>query len=201
MDAITPSQAVVANGDHMDRYDADWPMVERGWAHHVRGEGRRFKTASQAIRTLRAETGKTDQFLEPFVVARDGKAVGPIRDGDSVCFFNFRGDRAIEISRAFEDGRLDAFERGDVPEVRYCGMMQYDGDLAIPNRYLVAPEIDRTLGAHLAHQGVSQFACSETQSLVTSLIFGTATGRAFDDKLETYLEVPSDVVHSNRRRP
>ncbi|MGC6418030.1 MAG: 2,3-bisphosphoglycerate-independent phosphoglycerate mutase [Bradymonadia bacterium] len=180
----------------MDRYDADWPMVERGWAHHVRGEGRRFKTASQAIRTLRAETGKTDQFLEPFVIARDGKAVGPIRDGDSVCFFNFRGDRAIEISRAFEDGRLDAFERGDVPEVRYCGMMQYDGDLAIPNRYLVAPpEIDRTLGAHLAHQGVSQFACSETQKFghVTYFWNGNRTGR-FDDKLETYLEVPSDVI-------
>src|SRR5690606_1637833 len=130
----------------MDRYEADWGMVERGWAHHVRGEGRRFRFATEAILTFRGEDPKViDQNLPPFVVADDEGPVGPIRDGASVVLFNFRGGRAIEISRAFEDAAFTPFDRGARPDVIYAGMMQYDGDLAIPSRYLVAPPtIDRT---------------------------------------------------------
>ena len=118
----------------MDRYEADWGMVELGWKTHVRGEGRTFASARAAIETARAEDpSKNDQYLPAFVIAGDdGKPVGPIRDGDGVVFFNFRGDRAIEISRAFEDESFAYFDRGARPDVLYAGMMQYDGDLALP---------------------------------------------------------------------
>jgi 2,3-bisphosphoglycerate-independent phosphoglycerate mutase len=186
----------------MDRYEADWAMVERGWMHHVRGEGRRFRSAEEAVLTFRAEDPKViDQNLPPFVIADDDGPVGPIRDGASVVFFNFRGDRAIEISRAFEEESLAPFDRGGLPNVLYAGMMQYDGDLAIPRRYLVVPPaIDRTAGEYLARNGVPQFACSETQKYghVTYFWNGNRSGR-FDHALEEYVEIPSDTLPFEER--
>ncbi len=186
----------------MDRYEADWAMVERGWQLHVRGEGRRFGRAMEAIETCRAEQpGLSDQYLPGFVVADADGPVGPIRDGASVVLFNFRGDRAQEITRAFEDEVFTAFDRGPVPKVRYAGMMLYDGDLGLPSRYLVdPPAIDRTLGEHLAHAGVSQLACSETQKFghVTYFWNGNRSG-ALDPSLETYDEIPSDLVPFEQR--
>ena len=148
----------------MDRYEADWTMVQRGWAIHVRGEGRQFASAREAIETYRSEAQVIDQDLPGFVIARDGKAAGPIVDGDAVVFFNFRGDRAIEISRAFTEEKLTPFDRGPLPKVTYAGMMQYDGDTKMPARFLVEPPaIDRTLGEYLAMNGITQYAISETQ--------------------------------------
>ena len=149
----------------MDRYGADWSMVERGWKTHVLGEGRQFASAQEAIETLRQETGAIDQDLGAFVIAEGGVPVGAIEDGDSVVLFNFRGDRALEITAAFESGDdFDKFERGRVPRVTYAGMMEYDGDLHVPQRYLVAPPaIDRTLGEYLCALGLRTLAVSETQ--------------------------------------
>ncbi|MCX6998645.1 MAG: 2,3-bisphosphoglycerate-independent phosphoglycerate mutase [Kiritimatiellaeota bacterium] len=186
----------------MDRYEADWGMVARGWAAHVRGEGPCFATARAAIETLRQQKpGVIDQDLPPFVIARDGRPVGPIVAGDSVIFFNFRGDRAIEISRAFEDEAFDKFDRGPRLAVQYAGMMQYDGDLAIPKKYLVAPPgIVRTVGEYLAHSGVRQLAISETQKFghVTYFFNGNRSGK-FDERLEDYVEVRSDRVPFEQR--
>lgn len=186
----------------MDRYEADWPMVERGWAVHVRGEGRPFHSALEALQSLRDEhPGLSDQYVPGFVITEGGAPIGAIRDGASVCLFNFRGDRAIEITRAFESATLTAFDRGPVPRVRYAGMMQYDGDLKLPTRYLVEPPaIDRTLGEYLAANGITQFACSETQKFghVTYFWNGNRSGY-FDARLETYEEVPSDVVPFEQR--
>ena len=81
----------------MDRYEANWGMVELGWKTHVLGEGRQFASAEEAITAYRNEYKVIDQDLPPFVIAADGKPVGTIEDGDSVIFFNFRGDRSIEI--------------------------------------------------------------------------------------------------------
>ncbi|MBU1910601.1 MAG: 2,3-bisphosphoglycerate-independent phosphoglycerate mutase, partial [Verrucomicrobia bacterium] len=181
----------------MDRYGADWDMVRLGWAIHVQGEGPAFASARAAIEAGRAANPSViDQDLPPFVITRDGQPVGPIRDGDSVIFFNFRGDRAIEISRAFEEEALDKFDRAPRPDAQYAGMMQYDGDLGIPRQFLVPPPgIDRTVGEYLARTGVRQMAISETQKFghVTYFFNGNRSGK-FDDKLETYVEVPSDRV-------
>ena len=83
----------------MDRYQADWPMVELGWKTHVKGEGRQFSSAMEAVETYRKENdGIIDQDLPAFVIAENGEPVGKIVDKDSVILFNFRGDRAIEHS-------------------------------------------------------------------------------------------------------
>jgi 2,3-bisphosphoglycerate-independent phosphoglycerate mutase len=187
----------------MDRYEADWSMVERGWKTHVLGEGRGFESARQAIETFRDEQpGIGDQNLPAFVITDgDGKPVGPIRDGAAVIFFNFRGDRAIEISQAFEQDDFTHFDRGRRPDVAYAGMMQYDGDLHLPTRFLVAPPaIDHTLGEYLARNDVPQLAISETQKYghVTYFWNGNRSGK-FDEKNETYVEIPSDTLPFDER--
>ena len=186
----------------MDRYGANWKMVERGWHVHVLGEGRQFASAAEAIRTLRAETGETDQFSEAFVIAEGGVPVGKMADGDSVVFFNFRGDRALEISTAFDAGEeFDRFDRVKKPDVLYAGMLEYDGDLHIPKRYLVAPPaISGTLGEYLANEKITQLAVSETQKFghVTYFWNGNRSGK-FDEQTETYIEVKSDTVPFEQR--
>lgn len=186
----------------MDRYEANWGMVERGWHTHVLGEGRSFASATEAIETLRAETGAIDQDLPPFVIERDGKPVGTVEDGDAVIFFNFRGDRSIEISRAFEGGKdFDRFDRVRVPDVLYAGMVEYDGDAHIPSRYLVSPpEITGTMSEFLVQHGVRQLALSETQKYghVTYFWNGNRSGK-FSEELEEYIEIPSDIVPFEQR--
>lgn len=186
----------------MDRYEANWHMVELGWQTHVLGEGRGFASAEEAIKTYRAELGVIDQDLPPFVIVKDGAPIGTVEDGDSVVFYNFRGDRAIEISKAFEGGAdFDKFDRRRVPEVVYAGMLEYDGDLHIPSRYLVnPPEITNTMSEYLVDTGVKELAISETQKYghVTYFWNGNKSGK-FNEELETYIEVPSDVVPFEQR--
>jgi 2,3-bisphosphoglycerate-independent phosphoglycerate mutase len=177
-------------------------MVARGWQTHIKGEGRGFASSREAVETYRREIpGVIDQDLPPFVIQREGRPIGPIRDGDSVIFFNFRGDRAIEISKAFEQVDFPYFQREPYPNVQYAGMMQYDGDALIPKRYLVDPPgIDRTMGEYLVKTGISQLAVSETQKFghVTYFFNGNRTGK-FDENLEDYIEVPSDRVPFEQR--
>ena len=186
----------------MDRYEADWNIVKRGWEAHVLGEAEKFPSAEQAIKSFRQrDAGVADQFLPAFVVEKDGKPVGPIQDSDSVIYFNFRGDRAIEISRAFDEDNFDKFDRMRRPKVEYAGMMEYDGDLHIPRQYLVSPPaIDRTMGELLSNTGVTQLAISETQKYghVTYFFNGNWSGK-FNDKTETYVEIPSDQVPFEQR--
>ena len=186
----------------MDRYESDWNIVKRGWQAHVLGKAEKFNSAEEAIKTLREKDPEvTDQFLPAFVVERDGKAVGPIQDGDSVIFFNFRGDRAIEISRAFEEEDFDKFDRERVPKVEYAGIMEYDGDLHIPKQYLVSPPaISQTMGELLAKAEVTQLASSETQKYghVTYFWNGNRSGK-FDERTETYVEIDSDLVPFEQR--
>jgi len=185
----------------MDRYNANWDMVRKGWETHVLGEGRYFENAHDAIETLRKETGAIDQDLPPFVIAQNGKPVGTVEDGDSFILFNFRGDRALEISKAFEAKELSEFDRKRVPNVEYAGMMEYDGDLHVPSQYLVSPPaIDRTMAEYLCRTGVRQFSISETQKFghVTYFFNGNKSGK-FDEKLEEYVEIPSDKVPFEQR--
>jgi 2,3-bisphosphoglycerate-independent phosphoglycerate mutase len=182
----------------MDRYNADWNIVKRGWEAHVNGVGRKFSSASEAVKTYYSEDPKmTDQYMDSFVITdSNGNPVGKIIDGDSVVFFNFRGDRAIEISRAFEEAGLKTFERGKIPNIFYAGMMEYDGDLHIPKNYLVIPpEIERTVGEYLCAEGVTSFAISETQKYghVTYFWNGNRSGY-INEKLEQYFEIPSDKI-------
>ena len=186
----------------MDRYNADWPMIQRGWDVHVKGIGRQFDSATSAVQTLREETpGVIDQDLKEFVVAENGKPVGLIVDGDSVVLFNFRGDRALEISRAFDDPELSEFDRGPIPDIKFAGIMQYDADMQIPKNYLVSPPaIDQVMGEYLANAGVTQLAVSETQKYghVTYFFNGNRSGK-FNDSTEEYVEIPSDLLPYEQR--
>src|SRR5688572_13682808 len=186
----------------MDRYQADWRIVERGWNTHVRGEARAFRSAREAIETLyREDPAVNDQYLPPFVIADANGPVGRIQDGAAVVLTNFRGDRAIELSRAFEDESFDAFPRGPRPDVLFAGMMQYDGDLQLPKRFLVSPpEIERTLGEYLVHNDVQQLAISETQKFghVTYFWNGNRSGM-IDATRELYVEIPSDTLPFQER--
>lgn len=186
----------------MDRYEANWPMVEEGWNIHVHGQGRQFASATEAIETYRKESGVVDQDLPGFVIAADGEPVGKIEDGDSVILFNFRGDRAQEICRAFDEGdEFDKFDRGNKPDVNFAGMLQYDADLNIPKKYLTEPpKIRYTLTEELVNAGVNEYAISETQKFghVTYFWNGNRSEK-FDDNLETYVEVQSDVIPFEQR--
>jgi 2,3-bisphosphoglycerate-independent phosphoglycerate mutase len=185
----------------MDRYEADWSMVERGWHTHVLGDARQFASAAEAVETYRSELKVIDQDLPPFVIAKDGKPVGTIEDGDSVIFYNFRGDRSIEISKTFDDADFDKFDRVRYPKVIYAGMLEYDGDLHIPSRYLVnPPEITNTMSEYMANTGINVLAISETQKYghVTYFWNGNKSGK-FSEELETYIEIPSDTVPFEQR--
>lgn len=181
----------------MDRYSANWSVVERGWNAHVLGVGRQFTSATEAVQTYYDEDSEmTDQYMESFVIVDNNGPVGTIEDGDGVIFFNFRGDRAIEISQAFDDDNFTAFDRQRRPEVFYVGIMQYDGDAMIPKKYLVQPPvIDKTLGEYLCASKVSSYAISETQKFghVTYFWNGNKSGY-IDEKYEKYVEIVSDKI-------
>lgn len=190
----------------MDRYEADWSMVKRGWDAHVLGVApNHFKSALEAVKTLRgpADNPVSDQYLPPFVIVDDeDKPVGPIEDHDAVVLFNFRADRMVEISKAFEYPNFDIFDRVRYPkDLKFVGMMQYDGDLLLPKNFLVPPpEIKGVSGEYLVKNGISTFACSETQKFghVTFFWNGNRSGY-FDSSKETYLEIPSDNCPFNEK--
>ena len=178
----------------MDRYEANWSMVEMGWDTHVLGEGRKFKSAREAIETDRLENPDIiDQYLNPFVVENTN---GTIDDHDGVIFFNFRGDRAIEISRAFTEENFNKFDRVRFPKVYYAGMLQYDSDLGIPKNYLAAPpNITNTLTEELVKNNINEYAISETQKYghVTYFWNGNKIDK-FSEELETYEKIDSDII-------
>ena len=186
----------------MDRYNSDWNIVKRGWDAHVHGEGREFLSASGAVKTFYEEDPKaTDQYLPAFVITDDaGKPKGTINDGDAVIFFNFRGDRAIQISRAFTEKDFSEFDRGPLPDIFYAGMMEYDGDAHIPPNFLVQPPaIDRVISEYLCAEKVKTFAVSETQKFghVTYFWNGNRSGY-IDESLEKYVEIPSDRIEFDK---
>ena len=208
-DAFRPSGCdfLIASGGGrmittMDRYEADWSIVERGWKAHVLGEGRTFSSATEAIRTYYEEDPDIiDQYMDSFVIVDKAGPVGKIENGDAVILFNFRGDRAIEISQAFEETDFQGFDRRFHPDVFYAGMMQYDGDAKIPKNYLVKPPaIDNTLGDYLCATGIASFAISETQKFghVTYFWNGNKSGY-IDESLERYVEIESDRVTFDKR--
>ncbi|CAH1433215.1 unnamed protein product [Lactuca virosa] len=189
----------------MDRYENDWQVVKRGWDAQVLGEApHKFKNAVEAIKKLREAPNANDQYLPPFVIVDDGgKAVGPIVDGDAVVTVNFRADRMTMLAQALEYEKFDKFDRVRFPKIRYAGMLQYDGELKLPNHYLVSPPlIERTSGEYLVNNGIRTFACSETVKFghVTFFWNGNRSG-CFNSEKEEYVEIPSDSGITFNEKP
>ena len=208
IDAVTAAhpgvQIVVGSGGGrmdvtMDRYEADWEIVRRGWEAHGAGSARPFRSAEEALATFRAEDPSvSDQYLPAFtVVGADGMPVGAMHDNDAVVLFNFRGDRMVEIYRALTEEPFAPFARGPLPaNLLVVGMTMYDGDLGIPAQFLVPPtRVTGTVSELLAKAGIAQMACAETQKFghVTYFWNGNRSDK-FDETLETYVEIPSDKV-------
>ncbi len=186
----------------MDRYQADWRIVERGWKAHVLGDARQFASVEEAVQTFYSEDPTmTDQYMDAFVVTENGGPVGTIEDGDGVVLFNFRGDRAIELAQAFEDEAFDHFDRVRRPSVFFAGMIEYDGDLHVPKHYLVEPpQIDGSIGQYLCGSGVTSYAISETQKYGHVTYFWNGNNSGYIDAgLEKYVEIKSDLVPFDQR--
>jgi 2,3-bisphosphoglycerate-independent phosphoglycerate mutase len=160
----------------MDRYWERPDVVEAGWKAHVLGEGPKASSPREAVERAYAEQVPSDQQIPPFVVVDDtGEPLGTIEDGDAVLLFNFRGDRAIELSSAFEREDFDFFDRRRRPDVLFVGMLQYDGDLMLPRHcLLVPPAIENTVIELLSAAGVPSFHVAESSKFghVTYYLFG-----------------------------
>ena len=183
----------------MDRYEADWRIVERGYHAHVLGEGPLFPDALTAISKMREEHPVDDQYLPHWVVQDPEDPASPIsqiNNNHNVIFFNFRGDRAIEISRAFIEKDFKGFSRKKYPKVIFAGMMEYDGDLHIPPKYLVSPPaIEKTVSEYLAKNDISQYAISETQKFGHVTYFWNGNNSAkFSEENEEWVEIESDQI-------
>jgi len=199
----------------MDRYESNWEIVHRGWLAHVLGKIQEkelingykgyYHSAEEAIKDARAcFPEKNDQFLPPFVlVDQKGESVGKIRDNDVVINFNFRGDRAIQISKAFEQENFDKFDREFYPKVTYVGLLEYDGDEHIPKKFLVPPpDIQHILSEYCCANNIKSFAIAETHKFghVTYFWNGNRSGYVCPSK-ERYVEIPSEPNELIAKRP
>ena len=183
----------------MDR-DRNWDKVRRGWEVHVAGRcDNAFPSASEAVKAFREQNAEVmDQDLPPFVVARDGRAVGPMEDGHSVIFMNFRGDRAIQFSRAMVEDDFSDFQREDRPDLLFAGMMTYDADTNLPPRVLMRPtSVARPFGKRSVEQGLDQFRLAETQKYAhVTFFFNGGYREPLDPAKEEYVLIPSDKIDS-----
>ncbi|HNZ66292.1 MAG: 2,3-bisphosphoglycerate-independent phosphoglycerate mutase [Planctomycetes bacterium] len=198
----------------MDRYNSDWNIVQRGWNAHVRGivapedihpdYTGYYTTATEAIQTARkVYPEKQDQFNPTFVIVDENKKpIGKMQDGDTVINFNFRGDRAIEISEAFVKKDFTGFDRVDFPNVQYAGMLEYDTEVHMPPMTLVRPpEIHHVTAQYLTATEIPSYAIAETHKYghVTYFWNGNKSGY-IDEKFEKYEEVasePNEMIESH----
>ncbi len=145
----------------MDR-DKHWERIEKAYDSIVLGEGRKAANAQAAIENSYEER-VTDEFMEPVVIVNEkGDPVGTVEDGDSVIFFNFRADRARQISHALVDTDLDGFNRKKKPQISFTCMTEYDANLKAPVAF--APQnLENTLGEVLSAHGLKQLRIAETE--------------------------------------
>lgn len=180
----------------MDR-DNNWPKVAEGWDLMVHGKGdRRFPSMLAAINHFRSEqAGLIDQDMPGFVIVDDqDRPLGVISDGDAVIMMNFRGDRAIEITEAFELDDFNAFERGQRPHITYAGMMVYDEDRNLPALQLMGPtKVGNPFGKRILGLGIKQFRLTETQKYPhVTFFFNGGYRKPLDASMEDYILIDSD---------
>ncbi len=194
----------------MDRYYSDWKVVKRGWDAHVCGIPEQysdyngyFKTATEAINRARERDPTiSDQYLPSFVIADENNhPIGKMNDGDGVINFNFRGDRAIEISQAFDEKGY-GFEKKCNPQVHYYGLLQYDKKMNLPKNYFIdPPEVEDSLSKYLCNEHIKQYALAETHKFghITYFWNGNKEGYVCKD-YEKYVEIksdPSEMIENN----
>ncbi len=145
----------------MDR-DNNYDRVEKAYRALVYGDGIEAESATAGIQAS-YDRDETDEFVKPTVVMKDGKPVATIGDGDSIVFFNFRPDRAREITHCFCDDEFDKFDRGDRLKVTYVCFSDYDP--TIPNKLVAFKKIsvNNTFGEWISAHGMKQARIAETE--------------------------------------
>ena len=180
----------------MDR-DNDWSKVEPGWNAMVHGQSEsRFPSMLAAISHFREQQPNlVDQDMPGFIIVdQEQNPVGKMSDGDAVIMVNFRGDRAIEITEAFELDDFDGFDRGVMPSLTYAGMMVYDEDRNLPALQLMGPtKVDNPFGRRILGLGIKQFRLTETQKYPhVTFFFNGGYRKPLDESMEDYVLIPSD---------
>ena len=200
MDRIGCGRIATVGGRYyaMDR-DTNWDRIEKAYRAMTLGEGETADSAVEAV-TQSYEKGVTDEFVLPTVVMQDGAPVATINDGDSIIFFNFRSDRAKEITRTFCCEDFDAFNRGPRKQVSYVCFTEYDP--AIPNKEVAFEKIEltNTFGEWIAANGMKQARIAETEKYahVTSFFNG---GVEVQFKGEDRFLIPSPKVATYDLQP
>ncbi len=177
----------------MDR-DNRWDRVERAWQAMALGQGHPADSSADAIRSAYA-AGQTDEFVEPRVIQQNGLPVGRISDQDGVIFFNFRADRAREITRAFTQPGFNAFARPQVPQLSvFASLTEYDETFNLPVAF-AAESYPRLLGEVVADAGLRQLRIAETEKYAHVTFFfngGNEVPYANEDRV--LIPSPKDVA-------
>ncbi len=208
---IPPIATVVGRYYAMDR-DNRWDRVEKAYLLLARGEGLRFPTAREAVLNYYAhpsEPNRTgDEFIVPSVTAPPGAEPAGIRDGDSVIFFNFRGDRPRELCDAFTadefpyDGKSSdgaamriGFDRGKKLKLYFATMTEYEKGLPVHVAFGKPDRMADILGAYVSQQGLAQFRCAETEKYPhVTFFFNDYRDEPFPGEKRTLVPSPRDVT-------
>ncbi|MDO4960367.1 MAG: 2,3-bisphosphoglycerate-independent phosphoglycerate mutase [Eubacteriales bacterium] len=145
----------------MDR-DKNYDRNEKAYAAMTKGEGNAAASAAEIMEKSYAE-GKTDEFIVPSVVVKNGQPVGLIRDHDSIIFYNFRPDRARQISRCFCDDEFEYFNRGKRLDVNFTCFTDYDATILNKDVAFKKEEITNTFGEYISKNGKTQLRIAETE--------------------------------------
>jgi 2,3-bisphosphoglycerate-independent phosphoglycerate mutase len=173
----------------MDR-DNRWDRIKLAYDAivHGRSDCPHAETGEEAVRAA-YERGETDEFIKPTLVGEEGR----IRDGDAVLFFNFRPDRARELTRALMEPDFDEFDRGEVPRVEYASLTEYQEDWGYP----VAFQPDRpsvTLASTLAERGGHQLHVAETEKYAhVTYFFNGGEEHPYEGEERYLVDSPRDV--------
>ncbi len=182
----------------MDR-DKRWDRNQRAFEAMVRGQGKKAFSAREAIKnSYRVET--TDEFMEPAVIVDEAQVpIGLVRDGDGVVFFNFRADRARQITRAFVDQDFTGFTRNHRPEIYFVCFTQYDATIKAPVAFM-PHQLRNTLGEYLSQKGFRQLRIAETEKYAHVTFFFNG-GVEKPNVNEDRILIPSPQVATYDLRP
>jgi len=183
----------------MDR-DQRWERVEKAYQCFRYGKGRKAASVEQAIQAS-YDNAVTDEFVEPvLIVGDDSQPLALIEDGDAVIFFNFRGDRPREITRAFVDPNFSAFDRGDMLNLYYVCLTEYDATIPAPVAFPKPPKMKNIVGAYWSQLGLKQFRGAETEKYAhVTFFFNDYTESPY--KGEDRQIVPSPKVRTYDLKP
>ncbi|MGA2582861.1 MAG: 2,3-bisphosphoglycerate-independent phosphoglycerate mutase [Tepidisphaeraceae bacterium] len=182
----------------MDR-DKRWNRVEKAYRAITAGEGPIFSSATAAVQNYYDHPIEPnmsgDEFVTPSVISDDGKTPRAIvADGDSVIFYNYRGDRPREITKAFVEPNFDGFPRAKKLDLFYCTMTAYEQDLPVHVAYPKPPKMSNILGQYISDLGLKQFRCAETEKYPhVTFFFNDYRDEPFPGEDRQIVPSPKDV--------